>query len=55
MSTGDIFMILLKLKMAATDQLHNFCGSKNFQVTNYLNVTITFPTLWRSACDFKIY
>ena len=40
--------------MAATEQFQFFGGRKNSQtqVENYTNFTITFPTIWRCACDF---
>ena len=40
--------------MAATDQFQFFGGRKNsqIQVVDYSNFTITFPTIWRCACDF---
>ena len=37
--------------MAVMDQLQFFGGRKNL-VINYSNFTITFPTIWRYACDF---
>ena len=47
---GDFFMVLLKLKMAATDQPQFFCGQKHSR--NYSHSTITFPTIWRYPGDF---
>ena len=40
--------------MAATDQFEFFEGRKTQKpkVENYSNLTITFPTKWRCACDF---
>ena len=91
---GDFFKVLLKFKMAATDQLQFFGGqffliltshsqqhvdvqmifercyqnskwppdvnsiffvgakALKLNVWNYSNFTITFPTIWRCACDF---
>ena len=46
--------VLLKFKMAATDHFHFFLRSQKRKnlVVNYSNFTITFPTIWRCACDF---
>ena len=47
--TGNLFKILLKFKMAATNQLHNLLWPrklKNF-VRNLSNFTITFSTIRR--------
>ena len=47
---GDSFNVLLKFKMAATEQFHFF--SRSQKLANYYNFAITFPTIWRCACDF---
>ena len=46
----------MKFKMAATNQLHFFVGAKTQKIEsgNYSNFTITFPTIWRCASDFKV-
>ena len=51
---GDFFKVLLKFKMAATDQFQFSWGRKNSKtwVVNDLNFTITFPTTWSCASDF---
>ena len=54
---GDFFKVLLKFKMAATDQLQFFVGAKTqkLKVSNYSNFTITLPKTWRCAGDcFKV-
>ena len=43
---GYFFKVLLKFKMATTNQLYNFCGRKKLQVRNYSNFAITFPLIW---------
>ena len=52
--SGDFFKVLLKFKMAATDQFHFFEVAKTQKIkdVNYSNFTITFPTIGRCACDF---
>ena len=51
---GDFFKVSLKFKIAATDQLQFFVGTKTqtIKLRNYSNFTITFPTIWRCAGDF---
>ena len=51
---SKIFGVLLKFKMAATDQLQFFVGAKtlNLKVRSYSHFTITFPTIWRYAGNF---
>ena len=55
-SAGDFFKVLLKFKMAATDQLYFFGGrknSKNLFGQFFLNFNITFLATWGCASDFK--
>ena len=42
---GDFFKVLLKLKMTAMNELHNFCSRKNskIEVRNNSHFTITLP------------
>ena len=50
---GDFFKVLLKFKMAATDQLEFFGGpEKNCLVNFFSNFDITFLTTWECASDF---
>ena len=51
----SFFKVLLKFKMAVTDQLKCFFRAqklKKIKGGNYVNFTITFPTIWRCVCDF---
>ena len=53
---GDFFKVLLKFKMAATDQLQFFCGHKTplkySLVFLFLNFNIIFLATWGCASDF---
>ena len=46
---GDFFKVLLKFKIAATDQLQLFVGAKTYKISQKL---FTFPAIWRCAGDF---
>ena len=52
---GDFFKVLLKFKMAATDQLLFFEGRKDLKmylVNFFFNFNITFLATWGCASDF---
>ena len=51
---GDFLKVLLKFKIAATDQLQFFVGAntQKLKVGFYSNFAITFPAIWRCAGDF---
>ena len=47
----DFFRMLLKFKMADTDQLNNFCVHNNLKTSSHF-FKITFPTMRHASATF---
>ena len=49
---GDFVKVSMQFEMAAMDELHNFCGSKNSKNKVRNNSHITITTIWKCGVYF---